>query len=74
MSMVMFATLCDNCGKRSDEYGDLDVYAVIAAKMFAPDCAAPGTKQEGVEYDNCDTVAVKDGDTVICKACFGVQA
>lgn len=63
MTMTRFATLCDHCGARSEEYRAWPTCRECFDDI-CPACAAPGTLREA----DGATDSVK-GDSVLCCRC-----
>lgn len=65
MSMVRFATLCDKCGARSEEYTAWPHCRACHADL-CPECQQPGSLREGDGAEDSRHRA----DTALCAGCL----
>lgn len=69
MTMVRFASLCDDCDKRSEEYTEWNTCRECL-RHICPDCAVPGSEKEhSRDRSHGDYTEAEEWETVLCKAC-----
>lgn len=69
MTMVRFASLCDDCDKRSEEYTEWNTCRECF-RHICPNCTVPGsTEEHDHDRETEDGAEAVHYETVLCKAC-----